>query len=375
MSVRTVLVIPAWYPTEREPLSGPFVRDHTRAAAAYGHRMVVLVDEGPSKRVRRLVQLEEGRDGPLRLVYMTYHPRAIRVAGVLATLRMARRLRREGTPVDVLHAHIHRMGWIAVLAGSVLRTPVVITENSSEWPRRLMSPGRLRRAKFALEHAALVCPVNFRLQQAIESYGVRARFRIVPNTVDASVFRPRPAPTMNGGPRLVNVARHVEVKGLDVLLRAFAAVAATTPRAILELVGDGPLAPSLRELAAELGIAGRVEFSGPARPPEIAERLRRSDVFVLSSHSENMPLAVLEALCCGLPVAATDVGGVPEAVGDDGALSPPGDPAALAEAIRTVLGRLDAYDHADIARRAADRWSFEAVGALWDEIYRSLARR
>jgi L-malate glycosyltransferase len=373
MSVRTVLVIPAWYPTEREPLSGPFVRDHTRAAAAYGHRMVVLIDKGPSTRVRRLVQLEENRDGPLRLFYMTYHPRAIRVAGVLGALRVASRLRREGTPVDVLHAHIHRMGWVAVLAGTALRRPVVITENSSEWPRRLMSPGRLRRAKFALEHAALVCPVNLRLQQAIESYGVRARFRIVPNTVDSSVFRPGPG--AHDGMRLINVARHVEVKGLDVLLRAFAAVAATTPEATLELVGDGPLTPSLRELAAELNIAERVEFSGPARPPEIADRLRGSDVFVLSSHSENMPLAVLEALCCGLPVAATDVGGVPEAVGEDGALAPPSDSAALAEAIRTVLGRLDAYDRIAIARHAAGRWSFEAVGALWDEIYRSLARQ
>jgi glycosyltransferase involved in cell wall biosynthesis len=374
MSARTVLVIPAWYPTEREPLSGPFVRDHTRAAAAYGHRMVVLIDEGPSTRVRRLVQLEENRDGPLRLFYMTYHPRAIRVAGVLGALRVARRLRREGTPVDLLHAHIHRMGWVAVLAGTALRRPVVITENSSEWPRRLMSPGRLRRAKFALEHAALVCPVNLRLQQAIESYGVRARFRIVPNTVDASVFRPGPG--VHDGVRLINVARHVEVKGLDVLLRAFAAVAPTTPEATLELVGDGPLTPSLRELAAELNIAERVEFSGPARPPEIAERLRSSDVFVLSSHSENLPLAVIEALCCGLPVAATDVGGVLEAVGqDDGALAPSGDPTALADAIRTVLARLDTYDHADVARRAAARWSFEAVGGVWDEIYRSLSRR
>lgn len=88
-----------------------------------------------------------------------------------------------------------------------------------------------------------------------------------------------------------------------------------------------------------------------------------------------MPLAVLEALCCGLPVAATDVGGVPEAVGEDGALAPADDPAALAEAIRFVLGRHDAFDRADIASRAAGRWSFEAVGAQWDEIYRSLARR
>jgi glycosyltransferase involved in cell wall biosynthesis len=372
---KTVLVIPAWYPTEHEPLSGPFVRDHTRAAAAYGHRMVVLVDEGPSERVRGLIQLEESRDGSLRLVHLTYHPKAIRLAGVLAALRMARRLRREGTPVDLLHAHIHRMGWVAVLAGAVLRRPVVVTENSSEWPRRLMSPGRLRRAKFALEHAALVCPVNRRLQEAIESYGVRASFRIVPNTVDATVFRPAQGPAVHDGLRLVTVSRHVEVKGLDVLLRAFADVAPTTPEATLELVGDGPLTPSLQELAVELGVSGRVDFSGPARPDEIAERLRASDVFVLSSHSENMPLAALEALCCGLPVAATDVGGVPEAVGEDGALAPPGDPAALAEAIRTVLGRLDDYDRAEIARRAAGRFSFEAVGAQWDEIYRSLARR
>jgi L-malate glycosyltransferase len=374
-ATKTVLVIPAWYPTEREPLSGPFVRDHTRAAAAYGHRMVVLVDEGPSERVRGFVRLEENRDGPLRLFHLTYHPKAIRLAGVLAALRVARRLRREGTPVDLLHAHIHRMGWVAVLVGAVLRRPAVITENSSEWPRRLMDSARLRRAKFALEHAALVCPVNRRLQEAIESYGVRARFRIVPNTVDAEVFQPAAARERHDGVRLITVSRHVEVKGLDVLLRAFAEVAATTPETTLELVGDGPLTPSLRELAVELGISERVEFSGPARPPEIAERLRASDVFVLSSHSENMPLAALEALCCGLPVAATDVGGVPEAVGEDGALAPPGDPAALAEAIRTVLGRLGEYDRADIARRAAGRFSFEAVGAQWDEIYRSLARR
>ena len=60
---RTVLVIPAWYPTATRPLEGPFVRDHVRAAAAYGHRMVVLVDEGPSAEVRGLVRLAEEHDG------------------------------------------------------------------------------------------------------------------------------------------------------------------------------------------------------------------------------------------------------------------------------------------------------------------------
>jgi glycosyltransferase involved in cell wall biosynthesis len=337
--------------------------------------MVVLVDDGPSSDVQGLVSLSEERDGELRVVRMTYRPAAIRAAGVLATLRVASRLKREGTPVDVIHAHVHRMGWVAVLAGMVLRRRVVITEHSSEWPRRLITGTRLRRAKFALEHAALVCPVNRRLQEAIEAYGVRARFRIVPNTVDTSVFHPGSTSRAGARPRLVNVALHVEVKGLDVLLRAFTSVAAAHPDLTLELVGDGPLTPRLQKQSAELELDERVLFSGAMRPPEIAKRLRSSDVFVLSSHSENMPLAVLEALCCGLPVAATDVGGVKDAVGDDGMLSPSRDPDALAAAIEAVLAGLDAYNHADIAHRAAARWSFESVGGVWDEIYRSLSRR
>ncbi len=350
------------------------MRDHVRAAAAYGHRMVVLVDEGPSAEVRGLVGLSEERDGDLRLVHLAYRPRAVRLAGVLAALLVARRLRREGTPVDVLHAHIHRMGWVAVLAGMALRRPVVISENSSEWPRRLMTPGRLRRARLALEHATLVCPVNHRLQEAIEAYGVRARFRVVPNTVDTQVFHPGRG-RENGDLRLVNVARHVQVKRLDVLLDGFATVAGARPDVTLDLVGDGPLTSELVRQAAELGVTDRVRFHGAATPEQIAERLRASHAFVLSSDSENMPLAVIEALCCGLPVAGTDVGGVPEAVGEDGALAPPGDPAALAGAIESVLSQLELFDGAEIHRRAAARWSFEAVGAQWDEIYRELTPR
>jgi glycosyltransferase involved in cell wall biosynthesis len=124
-------------------------------------------------------------------------------------------------------------------------------------------------------------------------------------------------------------------------------------------------------LAQELGLGERVRFAGAASPAEIADALRAADLFVLSSLSENMPLAVIEALCCGLPVAATDVGGVPEAVREDGVLAPPGDPERLAVAIRSVLDGYECYDGGDIARRAAARWSFEAVGRTWDEIYRS----
>jgi glycosyltransferase involved in cell wall biosynthesis len=149
-------------------------------------------------------------------------------------------------------------------------------------------------------------------------------------------------------------------------------VAAERPPLTLDLVGEGPSTPRLRGLASELGVAERVRFRGPLTADEIADALRESNIFAFASYSENMPLAVIEALCCGLPVAATNVGGIPEAVGADGALAPPGDADALAAAIRDVLARYSSFDRGEIAARAAARYSFEAVGGVWDEIYRSL---
>jgi glycosyltransferase involved in cell wall biosynthesis len=371
MKPLTVLVVPGWYPTSREPLAGPFVRDHARAAAVCGHNVVVLVDEGPRSGVRGLFELPESRDGELRIVRFDHRPHTGRVAHLPAMLGLAWKLAREGTPVDVIHAHIHWMGWPAVLAGAILRRPVIISENSTEWPDHAISPRALSQARFAFRRAALVCPVNERLQQAIESYGLHPRFRIVPNTVDAETFFPAPGPAPATATALINVALHVERKGLDVLLRAFSQVLAERPALTLDLVGEGPATPALKGLATELGVAPRVRFRGALTAPEIANALRNSHVFVFASYSENMPLAVIEALCCGLPVAATNVGGIPEAVGADGALTPPGDADALARAIREVLTRYSSFDRREIAARAAARFSFEAVGAVWDEIYRS----
>jgi L-malate glycosyltransferase len=334
---------------------------------------VVVVDDGVDHDLTRPFSLAEERDGGLRVFRLTYRVRTGLFGYVPAALRVARQLAAESTPVDVLHAHIHRMGWAAVVLGTALRRPTVITENSSGWPRRLMTAGEVLRARIAFPRAALVCPVNKRLQEAIESYGVGGRFRIVPNTVDAQLFCPGESYPTPAAKRFVNVSLHVEVKGLDVLLHAFARLVARDPEVTLELIGEGPLTPDLRQLAKGLGLDGRVRFSGIADPPEIADALRASNVYVLSSLSENMPLAVLEALCCGLPVAATDVGGVPEAVGHDGELAAPGDIEGLAAAMGAVLDEYQRFDRADIARRAAARWSFEAVGGVWDEVYRSLS--
>jgi glycosyltransferase involved in cell wall biosynthesis len=148
----------------------------------------------------------------------------------------------------------------------------------------------------------------------------------------AEALRARPAASP---PRIVSVARFEPPKDQATLLAALARLADLDWE--LDLVGDGPTEPATRALARRLGIAGRVRFLG--YQPDVVATLARAQIFALSSRSESFPRSVLEAMRAGLPVAASDAGGVAEAVEDGitGALVPRGDAASFAEALRRLL--------------------------------------
>lgn len=154
---------------------------------------------------------------------------------------------------------------------------------------------------------------------------------------------------------LVAVGRLVDGKGYDDLLDAFATVAAADPRPVLVLVGDGPERERLLGRAGSLGLAGRVRLLG--QRDDVAELLSACDLYVSASHWEGLPLAMLEAMAAGLPVAVTAVGDVPVVVDDGcGRLVPPRDPQALASALQELLAdvpRLRALGDG-ARRRAAD---------------------
>ncbi len=171
---------------------------------------------------------------------------------------------------------------------------------------------------------------------------------VIPNGVDAQTFHPaaeneRPS----GAPvRLLFVGRVVFQKGLDVLLRALAALPADAAWE-LEIIGDGDQRAALTAEAARLGLAARIIFAGWCDRARIAERYRAADVFVFPSRDEGMPNVVLEAMASGLPIVATAIAGSEELVraGENGHLVPAADAAALAAALAQLL--------ADPARRRA----------------------
>jgi glycosyltransferase involved in cell wall biosynthesis len=139
-------------------------------------------------------------------------------------------------------------------------------------------------------------------------------------------------------PTIVCTANFRAQKGHPVLVEAFATVAQQIPDARLVLLGDGTELPAVRRLVAERGLEDRVELPGPQA--DVWPWLARAHVFALASHYEPLGIAVLEAMGAGLPVVATGVDGIRELVqpGVTGELVPPGDPAAMARALVSVLG-------------------------------------
>jgi glycosyltransferase involved in cell wall biosynthesis len=231
-------------------------------------------------------------------------------------------------------------------------------------------------ARSTLQSAQLVLPPSEAMRAALAAFAPGARLRIVPNVVDDGLFHPGSRGDA-AERRLLTAGLLGEngAKGVDYLLEAIALLAQERNGFRLDVVGDGVLRAEYEAQARRLGVDGLVEFHGFRPKPELAERMRASDLFVLASRFENNPCVVLEAMASGLPVVATRVGGLPELVDErSGLLAEPRDPESIARRIGEALDGLDAFDRDGIALRARERFGREAVGALLIRAYEDAKR-
>ncbi|HET6577949.1 MAG TPA: glycosyltransferase [Gemmatimonadales bacterium] len=204
------------------------------------------------------------------------------------------------------------------------------------------------------------------------------RYSVVHNGVDLDRFRPAAGRRRFESDRIrcLAVARLVERKGLRDLIRALALL--ERHRFELEIVGTGPDERNLSALAAELGVAGEVRFIGALDRSGVAGRYRAADLFTLPSTAEAFGNAFAEALASGLPIVGTTVGGIPDLVehGVNGLLVPPGDPAALATAIRALAD--DPHRRREIARRnrlkAESTLDWNHITTRYLSVYRGIQR-
>lgn len=386
-----VLTFSTLYPSAARPIHGIFVETRLRELLKSGEvdaRVVAPVPwfpfrhggfgvyaqhaNAPSREQRNGIEVLHPRYIAIPKVGMTPAPwlLAQAVKPVLATLL-------SRFDFDCIDAHyLYPDGVAAAILGRHFRKPVVITARGSDVTQ--IPSYRLPRAmiRWAARRAAGLITVSRALKEGLVALGVADhRVTVLRNGVDLERFQPlaREAARAELGLRrttLLSVGHLIPRKAHDLTIRALELL----PESDLLIVGDGPERASLAALAAQLGLSARVRFVAPRLQDELPRYYSAADALVLASSREGWANVLLEAMACGTPVVASDVGGAAELVTTPaaGVLFDRREPAALARAIRQVIdgGR----DRAN-TRRHAEQFSWSATTRGQLEMFRSVLAR
>jgi glycogen(starch) synthase len=409
-----VIVVASWFPAYDDPAAGRFVADQAEALAATGVARVSVVSfdtarlsGGAASRGRQAaVVLDAGRkaaatasplfqapawavDPALPVARLSIPDGLTTAAGpahaaahrrdVLGAL--GRRLVDEGWTGNrgVVHAHtVYPDGAGAVALADALGWPLVLTEHSS-FVERIVSTPALRDAyAAALGRAHRTLAVSEMLARELRSTFPEhaTRIEVLPNAVPMDLF------PLGTGERVTDqllfVGYRKVSKGIENLLRAVAIAREARPSVTLRLLGRSPDAATEQrwvELAGSLGLGDAVSFEDPIDRRGIAEAMATASLFVHPSPRETFGVVAVEALASGLPVVATDSGGVSEILGVEpervGAIVPIDDPVRLGQAIVETLGRRASFDpselRASVERRFGSAFIAERLLVLYRE--------
>jgi D-inositol-3-phosphate glycosyltransferase len=305
---------------------------------------------------------------------------------------------------QLLHSHYWLSGWVALQLRQRLQAPVVHMSHTLGYPKNAAAQQAweqepLRRLR--VEHDvlrgsdALVAESPSSKHHMMREYGVEAeKIHVIPGGVDTAIFYPQDRQQVrrelgldSNAPVLLFVGRLQPLKGIDTLLRAAREVRLHHDQVQVLVIGGGVDAWDDREaqelrrlqtLSEKLGLAAHVRFIN-AQPQHILARYyAAADVFVMPSHYESFGMVVLEAMACGTPVVASQVGGLTSTVvsGETGFLVPQGDGQAFAQAILRLLASTALHDAcAEASLKRAQTFTWPYIVARTAKLYRHLLRQ
>jgi glycosyltransferase involved in cell wall biosynthesis len=405
-----LLVVARWFPAHDEPGRGAFVANQIEALrdAGAASPTVITFDDVrlAGSRTKQHLEAEAilnltaatagqagvvspaGANGPAHVpvlrLRVPHFSADVRLSGQDGTWHARATTAAAGTwpTIDprssrgIVHVHeTYPDGVAALELARITGRPMLVTEHASYVADLLAQPDT-RAAFLAVARAA------FRLIVVSETLAGRMRAAapelerhlvVVPNAIPTDRFRLADPAGRHRDELLYVGARRVE-KGTDRLLDTFALVRRARPNTILRLIGSSPHGDAeWQARAAELGIADAVSFEPQAQPELIAQAMASAGLFVHPSPAETFGVVAAEALATGLPVVATDSGGVTEIVGPGaGRLGETvvwDGPAALAAAIARTLDRAEGFDPAALRQSIVDRYDARRVASQLAELY------
>ena len=386
-----LLTFTSLYPNAEMPAHGVFVENRLAHLVANGRVSSLVIAPVPwfpftNSRFGRFAAFARVPESEQRRGIDICHPRYFTfpgLGGFTAALAMAFAARAilskriaGGERFDAIDAHyFFPDGVAAALLGHWFGLPVVITARGSDINVIAHWPLARRMILWAARSASSVIAVSRALRQAIVDLGVEpSKVVVLRNGVDADCFKPLDRQVARRAfgldpevKAIVSVGRLVAMKGHDLVISALLRLSGVHAL----IAGDGPERSALEAHAVRLGVSDRVHFLGQVQHDQLPSAYSTADVLVLASTSEGWPNVLLEAMACGTPVVATDVGGSSEVVSapEAGTIIRERSADAIAIALQALLA--DPPDR-EATRRHAERFSWDETTYGQEQLFESL---
>ncbi|MDZ4794908.1 MAG: glycosyltransferase [Bacteroidota bacterium] len=387
MSRKKILWLCSWYPNKKGPFDGDFIQRHARAAALYNDIYVLHVAGDVSGKTGQTEDVITRTEGLTE--HIVYYKRSASLVGKLLShyrwLSLSKKAIREyirnHRQPDLVHVHVPIKAGIAALwVKKKFSIPFVVTEhwgiyNEVEVLNYTGRPAAFKRYTVKIfREAARFISVSRYLAEGVNRLVTSKAYTVIPNVVDTTLFNyqdPQQSPF-----HFIHVSNMVPLKNAKGILHAFKLLLQQSSGADVRLIMVGYANAEIREYASELGLKdASLSFRGEITYPQVAVEMQQSHCLLIFSNIENSPCVIGEAFCCGVPVIATAVGGIPELVNESNAvLVKPGDEKSLAVTMQQMMVRYAAYNRKKIAEDAISKFSYLVTGKQFDEIYSATLR-
>jgi glycosyltransferase involved in cell wall biosynthesis len=376
-----ILWLPSWYPNRADSFDGDFIKRHAEAAAQVSRIHVIFVTELPN-----LKSIEEERiitnNLSEHIIYFTNKKGCLGKVwkqlkwSTLLLKAISRFIAENGYP-RCIHVQVPwKTGIIALYLKRKIGVPYLLTEHLGIYNKVISenyySLPTLQRIilRLIFKHSENFVSVSWYLANQVNQIISLKKISIIQNVVDTTLFYY--SAEKESTFTFIHVSNMVPLKNVAGLLQAFHYLLYELNVTDIQLVLVGNKNNEYVCLAKKLGLSGKhVQFKGEIPYAAVAGEMRKAHAFVLNSHIENSPCVISEALSCGLPVIATNVGGIPELIEDetDGILVSPNDSIALANAMKRLTNEYQLYDVNSIARKASLNYGYSTAGLKFEKVY------
>lgn len=372
-----ILFIASWYPSKLNAKNGNFIEQHALAVKSIGCNVVVAHLIYSNRILVPEIKVVFQNEIP---VYYVQIPRLLKNSESVRNFmfnRLISKLNVIGFTPDILHGHVvYPAGQMALFLKHQYKVPLIYTEHWSGYKSvnsDLFTEEVARMTAEVLGNSDTILPVSDDLGKTMIAKGFMGNYSVVNNTVNTSVFYPEKRdPSVSF--RFLHISNfEPRAKNTEGIVRAF--IKGQFKDATLTIAGDDDI-EKMRDYAKSLDAdISKIEFIGALEYMEVADLMRSSDCFLLFSNFENLPCVIAEAHCCGLPVLATNVGGIPEMISEsNGLLVEGGDEVRLLEGMREMMCAQNRFNANEIAAVATERYSYNAIGSAFRNHYSALLK-